>query len=180
MQLSDQQRQAVVMAAYSKILILTGGPGCGKTFTTATIVELWKAMGRTILLGAPTGRAAQRLGEMTKLPAKTLHRLLEFDPKTMNFSRDRDHPLDCDALIVDETSMLDIFLAYSQISGAVFSVRMEVADEVSGFGNGVGSDAGVLAIEEETSLKWLKSRGEFSDVQPIVITPLNPINKKNR
>jgi hypothetical protein len=68
----------------------------------------------------------------------------------------------------------------SQISGAVFSVGVGVADEVSGFGNGVGSDAGVLAIGEETSLKRLKSRWEFSDVQLIVITPLNPINNKNR
>ncbi|NET56033.1 MAG: AAA family ATPase [Symploca sp. SIO2E6] len=65
--LSQQQQQAVEMAAYSRIMVLTGGPGCGKTFTTHTIVSLWKAMGKSIALAAPTGRAAQRLAEMTGL-----------------------------------------------------------------------------------------------------------------
>ena len=68
-QLSPQQQQAVETAAYSKFMILSGGPGCGKTFCTRTIVELWKAMGKSIALAAPTGRAAQRLGSMTGLEA---------------------------------------------------------------------------------------------------------------
>jgi len=77
--LSVQQRQAVELAASSRMLVLTGGPGCGKTFTTKTIVALWKAIGKSILLAAPTGRAAQRLSEMTGREAKTIHRLLAFD-----------------------------------------------------------------------------------------------------
>lgn len=77
------------------------------------IVSLWKAMGKSIALAAPTGRAAQRLSEMTRLEAKTLHRLLEFDPRTMGFKRDGDNPLPCDAIVVDEASMLDLFLAHS-------------------------------------------------------------------
>jgi exodeoxyribonuclease V alpha subunit len=80
MQLSPQQRQAVEMAASERVLILTGGPGVGKTFVTRTIVALWKAMGKSIALASPTGRAAQRLSEMTGKEAKTIHRLLEFDP----------------------------------------------------------------------------------------------------
>lgn len=80
MQLSDQQRQAVEIAASQRVVILTGGPGCGKTFTTRTIVALWKAMGKTIALASPTGRAAQRLSEMAGKEAKTIHRLLEFEP----------------------------------------------------------------------------------------------------
>jgi len=111
--LSPQQQQAVEMAASSRVMVLTGGPGTGKTFCTHTIVALWKAMGKKIGLAAPTGRAAQRMSEMTGLEAKTLHRLLEFDPATMGFKRDRDNPLPYDALVVDETSMLDLFLAYS-------------------------------------------------------------------
>lgn len=112
---SLQQQKAVEIAAYAKVMVLTGGPGTGKTFCTRTIVELWKAMGKSIALAAPTGRAAQRLSEMTGLEAKTIHRLLEFDPKSMDFKRDENNPLPQKALIVDEASMLDLFLAYSLI-----------------------------------------------------------------
>jgi exodeoxyribonuclease V alpha subunit len=111
--LSPEQRQAVELAATSRLLVLTGGPGCGKTFTTRTIVDLWRAMGKSILLAAPTGRAAQRLAEMTKQEAKTIHRLLAFDPKTMGFRYNEEHPLEAQAIVVDETSMLDLFLAHS-------------------------------------------------------------------
>jgi exodeoxyribonuclease V alpha subunit len=113
LQLSEQQRQAVLMAALHRVLILTGGPGVGKSFTCRTIVALWKAMGKTIALASPTGRAAQRLSEMTGQEAKTIHRLLEFDPKNMKFKRDQDSPIQADAVVVDEASMLDLFLANS-------------------------------------------------------------------
>jgi exodeoxyribonuclease V alpha subunit len=113
LQLSEQQRQAVVMSASHRVLILTGRPGVGKSFTCRTIVSLWKAMGKTIALASPTGRAAQRLSEMTGQEAKTIHRLLEFDPKNMKFKRDQDSPIQADAVVVDEASMLDLFLANS-------------------------------------------------------------------
>lgn len=113
LQLSSQQRQAVEMAATHRILILTGGPGTGKTFCTRTIVALWKAMGKTIALAAPTGRAAQRLSEMTGREAKTVHRWLEVDPTTFKFKRDAENPIPAEAIIVDEASMLDLFLANS-------------------------------------------------------------------
>ncbi len=114
-ELSEQQQEAVETAAYSRVMVLTGGPGTGKTFSVRTIVELWKAMGKSIALAAPTGRAAQRLTEMTGLEAKTVHRLLEFDPRSMGFKRDMNNPLPQKAVIVDEASMLDLFLAYSLI-----------------------------------------------------------------
>jgi len=113
--LSEQQRQAVELAASSRLLVLTGGPGCGKTFTTRTIVALWRAMGKSLLLAAPTGRAAQRLSEMAGHEAKTIHRLLAFDPKTMKFRYNEENPLETQALVVDETSMLDLFLAHSLV-----------------------------------------------------------------
>src|ERR671932_273168 len=119
--LAQQLRQqltrpvTVEKAASERVLVLTGGPGCGKTFTTRTIVALWKAMGKSIALAAPTGRAAQRLSEMTGQPASTLHRLLEFDPKTFGFKHDEANPMDADAIVIDEASMLDLFLAYSLI-----------------------------------------------------------------
>jgi exodeoxyribonuclease V alpha subunit len=115
LQLSAQQRSAVEMAASQRVAILTGGPGTGKTFTTRTIVALWKAMGKTIALASPTGRAAQRLSEMTGREAKTIHRLLEFDPSNMAFKRDGQNPIEADAVIVDEASMLDLFLANSLV-----------------------------------------------------------------
>jgi exodeoxyribonuclease V alpha subunit len=115
LQLSAQQRSAVEMAACQRVAILTGGPGTGKTFTTRTIVALWKAMGKTIALASPTGRAAQRLSEMTGREAKTIHRLLEFDPSNMAFKRDGQNPIEADAVIVDEASMLDLFLANSLV-----------------------------------------------------------------
>ncbi len=111
--LSSEQRRAVELAASSRILVLTGGPGCGKTFTTRAIVSLWRSMGKSILLAAPTGRAAQRLAELTQVEAKTIHRLLAFDPGRMQFRHDEDHPLEAQAFVVDEASMLDLFLAHS-------------------------------------------------------------------
>ncbi len=112
-ELSSQQYLAVETAAKEQVMILTGGPGTGKTFVTRTIVTLWKAMGRQIACAAPTGRAAKRLTEMTGIEAKTIHRLLEFDPSKMGFKRDLDNPLDCSAVVVDESSMVDLFLAHS-------------------------------------------------------------------
>ncbi|MBA2681518.1 MAG: ATP-dependent RecD-like DNA helicase [Ktedonobacteraceae bacterium] len=111
--LSAEQRRAVELAASSRLLVLTGGPGCGKTFTTRTIVALWRAMHKSILLAAPTGRAAQRLAELTHVEAKTIHRMLAFDPGTMKFRHDEDNPLEAQAFVIDETSMLDLFLAHS-------------------------------------------------------------------
>ena len=128
--LSPQQQQAVERAARERVLVLTGGPGTGKTFCTRTIVDLWKAMGKKIGLAAPTGRAAQRLGEMTGLAAKTLHRLVEFDPATRGFKRDQDNPLPYDALVVDETSMLDLFLAHSLVKALSPAAQLLLVGDV--------------------------------------------------
>ncbi|RCJ41998.1 exodeoxyribonuclease V subunit alpha [Nostoc minutum NIES-26] len=129
-QLSPQQQQAVEMAAYSPIMVLTGGPGVGKTFTTHTIVSLWKAMGKSIALAAPTGRAAQRLAEMTGLEAKTIHRLLEFDPRSMGFKRDHENPLPHNAMIADEASMLDMFLAYSLVKAVAGGSQLLLVGDI--------------------------------------------------
>ena len=129
-ELSQQQQEAVEMAAYSPIMILTGGPGVGKTFTTHTIVSLWKAMGKSIALAAPTGRAAQRLAEMTGLEAKTIHRLLEFDPRTRGFKSDNDNPLPQTAIIVDEASMLDLFLAYALVKAVSVGAQLLLVGDI--------------------------------------------------
>jgi exodeoxyribonuclease V alpha subunit len=128
--LSSQQWLAVEMAAREKVLILTGGPGTGKTFLTRTIVALWKAMGKKIMLAAPTGRAAQRLSEMTGMEAKTLHRTLEFDPATLGFKRDKDNPLPCTAMVVDEASMVDLFLAHSLVKAIADNTQLLIVGDI--------------------------------------------------
>ncbi|MDZ4878995.1 MAG: ATP-dependent RecD-like DNA helicase [Chroococcidiopsis cubana SAG 39.79] len=97
------------MAASQRVLILTGGPGTGKTFCTRTIVALWKAMGKFIVLASPTGRSSPASIGSGRMEAKTIHRLLEFDPRTMKFKRDADNPIEARAIVVDEASMLDLF-----------------------------------------------------------------------
>jgi exodeoxyribonuclease V alpha subunit len=130
MPLSGQQRQAVEMAANQRILILTGGPGTGKTFTTRTIVALWKAMGKEIALASPTGRAAQRLSEMTGQEAKTVHRLLEFDPKTMKFKRELDNSIPANAVVIDESSMMDLFLGHSLVKAIGLDTQLLLVGDI--------------------------------------------------
>ncbi len=111
--LSDEQEGAVLGIVTRRLSVLTGGPGCGKTTTTRALVGLLQMMSRKVLLAAPTGRAAQRMSEVIGWEAKTIHRLLEFDPATGGFKRKEEDPLDCDFLIVDECSMLDVHLSAS-------------------------------------------------------------------
>ena len=109
--LADEQLDAVRKAASNRLFVLTGGPGVGKTTTANTIIRLLKAMGKTVALAAPTGRAAQRLTEVAATPARTIHRMLEWLPHLHRFARDETNPLPVQAVIVDEASMLDIRLA---------------------------------------------------------------------
>jgi len=111
--LADSQKQALRLALASKLLVITGGPGVGKTTLVNSILTVLRAKGVDVALCAPTGRAAKRLGESTGLEAKTIHRLLETDPKTGGFRRGEQHPLDCDLLVIDETSMVDVLLMRS-------------------------------------------------------------------
>lgn len=117
--LTVQQEEAVKMALTQKVSILTGGPGTGKSTITGSIIRLLQARKHTVLLAAPTGRAAKRLSEATGLEAKTIHRLLEFKPGSgSGFLRDQQNPLDADLVIIDETSMVDILLM-NHLLGAI-------------------------------------------------------------
>ncbi len=113
--LSAKQLQAVKKAVSHRIFILTGGPGVGKTTTANAIINLLKAMNRAVALAAPTGRAAQRLSEVSQLEAKTVHRLLEWTPQDNGFIKNEANPLNAQAIVVDESSMLDIRLANALI-----------------------------------------------------------------
>ena len=106
--LAPSQIAAIRLALLSKVLVITGGPGVGKTTIVNSILRILAAKGVNLLLCAPTGRAAKRMTEATGFEAKTIHRLLEVDPKGGGFKRDGNNPLDCDLLVVDETSMVDV------------------------------------------------------------------------
>ena len=108
--LSTSQKKAVDLALKSKVLVITGGPGVGKTTLVNSILQIIRAKQAEVLLCAPTGRAAKRLTESTGVQAKTIHRLLEFDPKIFGFKRDRDNPLKANIVVVDEASMIDVVL----------------------------------------------------------------------
>lgn len=109
--LSAEQQEAVAKALENRMLVLTGGPGTGKTTVTNLIARAFDAQKKRIMLVSPTGRAAKRLSEVTGRDAQTIHRLLKFDPATRRFQYDESNPLDCDVLIADEVSMLDAVLA---------------------------------------------------------------------
>jgi exodeoxyribonuclease V alpha subunit len=109
-ELAAEQEAAVKLALTKKVAVLTGGPGCGKSFTVRSIVELARAKKAKVVLAAPTGRAAKRLAELTGAEASTVHRLLELKPGG-DAAYDKDRPLDADLVVVDEASMLDLLLA---------------------------------------------------------------------
>jgi exodeoxyribonuclease V alpha subunit len=106
--LAASQRTAVTLALSSKLVVVTGGPGVGKTTLVNSILKILCAKSVTVALCAPTGRAAKRLAESTGLAAKTIHRLLETDPRDGGFKRSETNPLQCDLLVVDEVSMVDV------------------------------------------------------------------------
>jgi exodeoxyribonuclease V alpha subunit len=110
--LAASQREAVQLALATKVVVVTGGPGVGKTTLVNAILKILMVKGVTVALAAPTGRAAKRLSESTGREARTIHRLLEADPVQGGFRRKEDHPLQCDLLVVDETSMIDVPLMH--------------------------------------------------------------------
>lgn len=134
----DVQKDAIKKALVSKVMVLTGGPGTGKTTTTRGIISAFAALGRSMLLAAPTGRAAKRLSETTGMEAKTIHRLLGFNPQG-GYKNDVENPLDTDVLIVDEVSMIDLILMYNLLKAVPDSTTVILvgdADQLPSVGAG--------------------------------------------
>jgi exodeoxyribonuclease V alpha subunit len=111
-ELAENQKLAVREAIERKVMIVTGGPGTGKTTIINSIIKIYKKLGQRVLLAAPTGRAAKRMSEAAGHEAKTIHRLLEFSPKEGGFKKDENTPLEADLIVIDETSMVDTVLMY--------------------------------------------------------------------
>ena len=128
--LSASQQEAVHLALTSKAVVITGGPGVGKTTLVNSILLIIQAKHLRVTLCAPTGRAAKRLSESTGLEAKTIHRLLEFDPKSYGFKRGKDNPLDTDLLVIDESSMVDIVLMNKLLSAVPSRAALMIVGDV--------------------------------------------------
>ena len=133
---AEAQAEAIRVAAKSKVMILTGGPGTGKTSTTKGILSLFEEAGLTVLLAAPTGRASKRLTEAIngkgeeRNVARTIHSLLEFDPQSKTFKRNSSNPLVGDVLLIDESSMIDNLLFYSLLEAMPLGMRLVLVGDV--------------------------------------------------
>jgi len=129
--LAENQGKAVEQALVEKVQIITGGPGTGKSTITKAILAISEKLTRDILLAAPTGRAAKRMTEITHKEAKTIHSLLEFDFNIMGFKRNRQNPLKCDLIIVDESSMIDTSLMYSLLKALPDHARVIFVGDIN-------------------------------------------------
>ena len=138
-ELAPEQRQVIARVVAGKVVIVTGGPGTGKTTLVRALVEVFTRAAQRVVLAAPTGRAAKRLQEATGTDASTIHRLLEFSPREMRFGRDPDHPLDADVVVIDEMSMVDTTLAHHLVKAIPPHARLVIvgdADQLPSVGPG--------------------------------------------
>ncbi len=127
---SEEQKLAIEQAVRSKVMIITGGPGTGKTTIVNSIIRILERKGQRILLAAPTGRAAKRISDTTGRPAKTIHRLLEYSPRKGGFQRNRENPLPADLIIVDEASMIDILLLNHLLKAIPLQARLILVGDI--------------------------------------------------
>jgi len=156
--LAEQQRRAVVAAYENQCLVITGGPGTGKSTTVRVVVRLFEQLGKNVRLASPTGRAAKRLEEACGRPASTIHRLLEYHPQK-GFGRNADAQLDCKVLVVDEASMLDVPLMYyllRALPGGARLILVGDVDQLPSVGPGCVLrdiiDSGVVAVVQLTEI----------------------------
>ena len=157
--LAENQKKAVSTAVAAKFMVITGGPGVGKTTIVKSIIKILDAKKVQILLAAPTGRAAKRLSETTGMEAKTIHRLLEFDPIERKFKRDVTNPLECKLLVIDESSMVDAQLMHSLLRA-------------------VPPDASVILVGDVNQLPSVGAGQILSDIidsQSVTVITLNEI-----
>jgi exodeoxyribonuclease V alpha subunit len=165
---SAEQRDAVLAASKFPLVVVTGGPGCGKTTIIRAISALFRDSGKRLSLAAPTGRAAQRMSQVCSMPASTIHRLLRYDPSSRGFLFNKDHKLETDAVIIDETSMLDIMLAkdlFSAIPSSATVILVGDRDQLPSVGPGrVFGDLVSLHEVKTIALSRLFRRSDESNI----------------
>ncbi len=159
MALSDSQRDALRGAVTHKAFVITGGPGTGKTTIVNAVVQIFEHAAARVMLAAPTGRAAKRLSEATGREARTIHRMLEFSAQNGGFQRNEDQPLECDLLIVDEASMIDLVLAHHLLKALPAQASLILVGDVNqlpsvGPGNVLGDiiDSGAVPVMRLTEI----------------------------
>ncbi len=128
--LAETQAKAIRLALCSKVMVITGGPGVGKTTIVNSILQILAAKAVKLLLCAPTGRAAKRMKEATGMEAKTIHRMLEIDPKSFSFKRNEESPLDCELLVVDESSMVDVSLMHALLKAVPDDAALLIVGDI--------------------------------------------------
>ncbi len=172
---AHEQIEAIKAAVKNKVLVLTGGPGTGKTTTTLGIISAYRQAGARVLLAAPTGRAAKRMSEVTKMTAKTIHRLLEARPPA-GFGRNEDNPLEGDVLIVDECSMIDILLMNSLLKAIPENMTLILVGDVDQLPS-VGAGKVLSDILESGVVPFVKLDKIFRQAQTSkIITNAHRIN----
>ncbi len=131
LELAPKQIEAVKQAISDKVMVITGGPGTGKTTIINAVIKIYRAVGARILLAAPTGRASKRMSEATGYPARTIHRMLEYSFQKGGFQRNHDHPLEVDVLILDEVSMVDTILMYHLLKAVPAEATLVMVGDVN-------------------------------------------------
>jgi exodeoxyribonuclease V alpha subunit len=179
MTLSGKQREAVRSSVNAKAMIVTGGPGTGKTTIINTIIKLYGKMGQKVLLAAPTGRAAKRMTEATGHEAKTIHRLLEFSPGGTTFKRNESNPLDADLVIIDEASMVDTVLMYHLLKAISLKATVILVGDVDQLPS-VGPGNTLKDIIESEYLPTVRLDEIFrQSKESMIIVNAHKINKGN-
>jgi len=172
----EVQKEAIQVAVSSKFMVLTGGPGTGKTTTTLAIIKVFEKMSARVLLAAPTGRAAKRMSEATGMEAKTIHRLLEFKPSE-GYQRNAENPLECDVLIIDETSMVDIILMYNLLKAVSDDTVVILVGDIDQLPS-VGAGNVLRDIIDSESVNVVRLNRIFRQAQgSMIITNAHRINK---
>ena len=182
-ELTDMQKEAVIQAALNGVMVITGGPGTGKTTIIRTIIRIFEKMNKTILLCAPTGRAAKRITQSTDREAKTIHRMLEYaygeDDSNLCFNKNEDSPLDCDVLIVDEMSMVDILLMNNLLKALKPGTRLIMVGDVDQLPS-VGAGNVLSDIINSNVIKTIKLDKIFrQSMGSMIVQNAHEINKGN-